>query len=75
MGDMYIATIPSCPTHGKMKWMHPVDLNNVFVGDSYWICCGFDGEGCDHRVGEKDMDWTPVNAESSGFTSGRLTLE
>jgi hypothetical protein len=61
MGDMYIATIPQCPTHGKMKWIHPVGIGGVFTEASYWICHGFDGEGCDYRVEEKDMDWTAVN--------------
>jgi hypothetical protein len=64
MGDMYIATIPQCPTHGKMKWIHPSH------DDSYWICHGFDGEGCDHRVEEKDMDWTAFNAETFRFRAG-----
>jgi hypothetical protein len=50
-----------------MKWMHPVDFNNVFVGDSYWICHGFDGEGCDYRVEEEDVGWTAV---SFGFRAG-----
>jgi hypothetical protein len=75
MGDMYIATIPQCPTHGKMKCRDRVksgDGQPVYVG-MYWICPGFDGEGCDHRAEEKDMDWTAVNAESfriNGMTVG-----
>jgi hypothetical protein len=71
MGDMYIATIPRCPTHGKMEWIHPVDVSNVFTGDSYWICHGFDGEGCGHRVEEADMGWTAVN--DSAFKINMVT--
>jgi hypothetical protein len=71
MGDMYIATIPQCPTHGKMEWIHPEGEHGILL-DSYWICHGFDGEGCDHRVEEKDMDWTIINAETSlKFRLGR----
>jgi hypothetical protein len=72
MGDMYIATIPQCPTHGKMKWIHPEGEHGILL-DSYWICHGFDGEGCDHRVDEKDMDWTAINEETfriNGMTVG-----
>jgi hypothetical protein len=74
MGAIHIATIPKCPVHGKMKWIHPVGAGDVFASDSYWICHGFDGEGCDHRVEEKDMDWTAIDAGSFEFRTGEGVL-
>lgn len=73
MGDMYIAVIPQCPHHGKMKWVHP-EVNGVLAA-SYWICHGFDGEGCDHVVHEKDMDWTRINAESFQYKTHGLHFQ
>lgn len=67
MGDAYFATEPTCPTHGRMKWIHPSHSIGggwkVYTA-SYWICHGFDGEGCDHVVHERDMNWMEVSSET-----------
>jgi hypothetical protein len=55
-----------------MKWVFP---SYPDISATYWICHGFDGEGCDYRVEEKYMDWAVVNAETFRFRSGGLTME
>ena len=30
----------------------------------FWVCHGFDGEGCDHTVAEKDLDWQLVSDDT-----------
>ena len=77
MGDMWIATEPRCPTHGKMKWIHPshpIGGGYEVLDASYWICHGFDGEGCDHRVEAADMNWTRIGTEHFEFRVGTPVL-
>jgi hypothetical protein len=61
VGEMYIAPIPHCPTHGQMSH---------HVGLAAWICHGFDGEGCDYTVREQDMGWILVDE-----TEGEMRIE
>lgn len=55
---MYYAAEPHCPTHGKMH--HSSAL-------CAYICHGFDGEGCDYVVREKDLDWREFTGEMISF--------
>lgn len=63
MGDMFIAPIPQCPTHGKMHWSAPDLDDGKPLEPGEWICHGFDGEGCDYAITTDEMDWHKVDAE------------
>ena len=71
MGDAYIAVIPDCPTHGTMHRVQAKRAlgNGWYVLEAaYWVCHGFDGEGCDHVVDDKDLDWHPMGEAEFNWT-------
>jgi len=50
-GTIWFAPLPTCPTHGKMKYDMPTDR---------YVCVGFDGEGCDYTVDNEKLEWSPL---------------
>ena len=59
-GMAYIRPEPRCPAHGRM--------HHDFAADT-WICAGWDGEGCDHKITAEEQEWRPL-----GLT-GPVTLD
>lgn len=80
MGDAFIATAPICPIHkGQMKWIRPSrEIGGGFraFDADYWICHGFDGEGCGHRIEGSDLDWHPMDEVEFNWTwePGQMTI-
>jgi hypothetical protein len=74
MADAWFAPLPRCPEHGQMSRRsetRPLSGGMSLITRTEWICHGWDGEGCDHRVPDEDLDWQPLGeAEIRGI---RLT--
>jgi hypothetical protein len=64
-GDLYIAPVPQCPEHGRMK-SRTGDIGNGYTG-TIWVCPGWDGEGCDYRA--PPPEWRKI-----GVTDGPVRL-
>lgn len=61
-GEAFIAPLPECPVHGRMK-----------SRDDGWACVGWDGEGCDHEA--PPMELTPLgHIGSTGNQANRKYL-
>jgi hypothetical protein len=51
MGEAWVAPVPHCPVHGKMR-------PGLEFGS--WECRGFDGEDCAYAVAPHEITWTPI---------------
>lgn len=51
--QVYVLPWPRCPAHGQMQRQQD-------SGD--WTCAGFDGEGCDEQVSDREWQAHPQHA-------------
>jgi frataxin-like iron-binding protein CyaY len=56
MSELWTAFPATCPEHGRMHFRFETDE---------WICHGFDGEGCTHRVAAEWVELTVTSARMS----------
>lgn len=59
MGDCWFAPVPRCPAHGD----GPMTYDPIM---SWWVCHGWDGEGCPHRVTDEEREWAHAGVAEPG---------
>jgi hypothetical protein len=57
--EIWVAPLPRCPAHGGMHYDAP---------HCQWVCHGWDGEGCDHVVGDDQLAYERAGTAEVAIT-------